>query len=177
MSAATWLLAAVLAVPARAGERAPVPLKISWSYGGVPAGMRVYAVREPDAPTWETKVVARLADAPVARELPDATVLVRPGERRKIALVYANASGRTVRFFAAPHSVSPAARALGFKFLCLCTNHSYTVPPGAVWYRIVEVRLARDFAGDRLEVVHQLVALDEKSARDFTDGMSSTEVP
>ena len=41
----------------------------------------------------------------------------------------------------------------------------------------VELRLARDFAGKRLEIVHQLEAVDEESAAEFRDGMKRKEVP
>jgi len=162
----------LLSAAARARTpQAPVALKIGWDYGGVPPGMALYELRTGGPKTWTTAVAASLAEAPVARAIPDATVRLRPGEARQVALVYRNATASPVRFFAAPHSVTPARAALGFKFLCLCTNRVYVVPPGGVWYRVVELRVARDFAGDRLEVVHQLLAVDEKRAEDFRDGM------
>lgn len=169
------VLAVLLASGAAAAK--PVPLHVAWSYDGVPEGMRLYELKPGDWPVWKTEVVADAAAAPVAGEIPGATVALRPGEKKKVALFYRNATGKTVRFFAAPHSVSPAQASLGFKFLCLCTNHVYTVAPGQSWYRIVELRLARDFAGESLDVVHQLVAVDEPRAEAFRHGMSKTEVP
>lgn len=178
-AALLFLTAGFMAAPACAApeRRPPVELRVAWDYNGVPEGMKLYELKPGDWEVWTTSVVATAADAPVYREIPDATVRLRPGERKRVALFYENTTARPVRFFAAPHSVSPARAALGFKFLCLCTNHVYVVAPGQVWYRVVELRLARDFAGKRLEIVHQLVAVDEESAAEFREGMSRKEVP
>jgi hypothetical protein len=178
-SAILALTAVLLAVPAIAApeRRPPAELKISWDYGGVPEGMKLYELKAGDWAVWTTSVAAPGDETPLLREIPDATVRLMPGERRRVALYYRNATDRPVRFFAAPHSVSPARSALGFKFLCLCTNRVYTVAPGEIWYRVVELRLARDFAGKRLEIVHQLLAADEESAAEFKNGMSRLEAP
>lgn len=170
-------LAVLLAAAPAAAATKTVRLRILWSYDGVPEGMKLYELKPGDWPVWKTEVVADASAAPVSREIPGATVALRRGEKRKAALFYVNRTDRPVRFFAAPHSVSPARASLGFKFLCLCTNHVYTVAPGQSWYRIVELRLARDFAGESLDVVHQLVAVDEPRAEEFRQGMSKTEVP
>lgn len=154
-----------------------VALTVDWDYGGVPPGMALYELTPGARKTWTTEVYPSVEKAPVAKKIPASTVNIAPGETRQVALVYSNAGKNTVRFFAAPHSVTPARAALGFKFLCLCTSHVYEVPPGGVWTRVVELRVAKDFVGDRLTVVHQLLAVDEKTARDFHDGMSRTEVP
>jgi hypothetical protein len=163
-----------MALPGLAGA-ALVALTIAWDYGGVPEGMKLYDLRPGVWKTWLTGVAPNAEETPAAREIPDATVRLRRGETRQVVLFYRNATKSPVRFFAAPHSVTPARAALGFKFLCLCTSRVYTVPPGGVWYRVVELRVARDFAGDRLTVVHQLLSADEKSAADFRDGMSRKE--
>lgn len=149
-------------------------LKVGWDYGGVPPGMTLYEVKPGAFEVGLTSAAASIAAAPVTTEIPDATVRLEPGQSRKIALVYRNATKEPVRFFAAPHSVTPARAALGFKFRCLCVNRVYTVMPGGVWYRVVELRLGKDFSGKRLEVVHQLLTADEKSAEDFRDGMNHT---
>jgi len=168
---------ALLGASAAAAEKAPVALRVGWDYEGVPAGMSLYELKPGNWDVWTTSVAPSAAQAPVARQIPGATVFLKPGESRRVALVYANATNKPVSFFAAPHTVSPVQAALGFKFRCLCVNRAYTVPPGGVWYRVVELRLARDFIGEKLEVVHQLLAVDEKSAADFRDGMSRKEVP
>lgn len=177
IGARALILAFLLAAAPAAAATKAVRLRILWSYDGVPEGMALYALKPGDWPTWRTEVVASTAQAPVAREIPGAAVSLGRGATMKAALVYVNRTGRPVRFFAAPHSVSPARAALGFKFLCLCTNHVYTVPPGASWYRVVELRVARDFAGESLDVAHQLVAVDGTRAEEFRQGMSKTEVP
>lgn len=168
-------LTLLLAAAASAAPPEPVALKIGWDYGGVPPGMELRELKPGDWKTWTTGVAASAGETPAALVVPDSTVRLRPGETRKVLLFYRNPTKAPVRFFAAPHSVTPAQAALGFKFLCLCTNHVYVVPPGGAWYRVVELRVARDFVGERLEVVHQLLAVDEKRAEDFRDGMSRKE--
>jgi hypothetical protein len=146
---------------AAAPEPAPVPVRVAWTYDGIPPEMKLYALKPGIWPIWQTETVERASDAPVIDEIPASTVRLRPGEARTVALFYTNRSGRTVRFFAAPHHVEPESDSLGFKFKCLCTNHVYVVPPGRSWYRIVELKLAKGFVGDHLDIRHRLIEVDE----------------
>ena len=156
---------------AAARQRPQVPVRVAWTYEGVPAGIRLFELKSGSWPVWQTEVVARLEQAPLGAEVPGSTVLLLPGQTKRIALVYENAGRGTIDFFAAPHSITPGRDALGFKFRCLCTNHVYKIPPGHWWYRVVELRLDREFAGARLEVSHELVAVEPARGELFRQGI------
>jgi hypothetical protein len=170
------LLAAASPVCASSPEPPPVPVRVEWTYDGIPPGMKLYELKPGDWPIWKTETVDSVSDAPVTKEVPASTLLLRPGQSRTVALFYTNLSGRTVHFFAAPHHIEPEGDSLGFKFKCLCTNHVYAVPPGHSWYRVVELKLAKGFVGDHLDIRHRLIAVGEERADDFAQGMNTKEV-
>lgn len=150
----------LIAASLLAGEaaRPPATVAISWDYRDLPKAMRVH---EYDAstrlPLWKMGEVAKASELPAGPEIKAAKVSIRPGETRKLVLVYRNETKGLLRFFAAPHHVHPAEGSLGFEFACLCTNHVYAVEPGRIWYRVVELGLHEDFEGVALEVRHALV--------------------
>ena len=161
-------LAALLAAPAFAAEPpATVKVKVSWDYEGVPSGMTIRAQKAGDFELWDTGTAATAAATPAGDEFPAQVAKLKPGEALRAVLVYHNKSAKTVRFFAAPHAATPSSATLGFKFKCLCTNHVYEVPPGRFWYRVVELRLAREYEGRRLEIRHNLVAVTGPRAEAF----------
>lgn len=136
-----------------------VLVHLQWAYDGMPPGMEVWELTPGQHELWKTEAVPEFPQVPALSRFESAVVPVPARSSRRVALVYHNTSGSPLRFFAAPHHVEPLQGSLGFKFKCLCTNHVYTVPPGYWWYRIVEIRLAPEFSGDRMEVEHHLVRL------------------
>lgn len=139
--------------------RAPAVVTLSWEHRGIPEGMRVH---EPGPGAeglelWHTAAAKRLAGVPAGAELAGGKVSLRPGESRRLLLVYRNPGKTTVKFFASPHHVHPDESSLGFEFACLCMNHVYTVAPGGWWWRVVELKLESDFAAAALEVKHVLL--------------------
>lgn len=146
-------------VAARADARPAAVITLSWEHRGIPKGMSVYEPGPGAAslPLWHTSTAARLKDVPVAAELRAGEVKLRPGEKRRLLLVYRNPGKAPVRFFAAPHHARPEESSLGFEFACLCMNHVYTAPPGEFWWRVVELQLDEDFAAGALDVRHVLL--------------------
>lgn len=95
------------------------------------------------------------------------------GER--FALVFRNPSDSRY-FFAAPHTVHPAEHSLGFKFKCLCINHAFKSEPKGLWYRVVEFRLSRDFAGTQLVLTHTIIGIDKGQAAPFLKGPDQNDL-
>lgn len=171
-----WLLPVIcLATLAAQTEVPSIRIKFEWTYTEIPPGMRIFDVaRAKELPLWKTGTVAKLEEAPVTQEILESTIDMKPGQKKRFALVYSNATDKPVYFFAAPHSAQPVEFSLGFKFKCLCINHAFKVGPGETWYRIVEFRLAKEFVGDHLTIKHNLVGLDAARAERFNKSMSSS---
>ncbi|MBI4347481.1 MAG: hypothetical protein HY553_11540 [Elusimicrobia bacterium] len=151
-------------LPLLAASAWAATVSIRWDYRDLPKAMRVH---EYDAstrlPLWKMGEVSDASRLPAGPEIKGANVALRPGETRKLVLVYRNETKGLLRFFAAPHHVKPPEASLGFEFACLCTNHVYAVEPGRLWYRVVELGLHEDFEGDTLEVRHVLVRVKKKT--------------
>lgn len=144
---------------AAAAEREPVAIRLQWDYKGIEPEMSVYeAADDPRLEIWNMGVRKSLAELPVKKRIEDSVVRARPGEDKIFVLVYRNVRDKPVRFFAAPHRLSPEEASLGFDFACLCMNHIYTVPKGYYWYRVVKLSLDDDFKGRSLDVRHTLVS-------------------
>ncbi|NNN06317.1 MAG: hypothetical protein HKL90_10495 [Elusimicrobia bacterium] len=154
-----------------------VHVHIRWTYDGVPEAMKIYELKPGKWSVWKIGTVVDLKDAPVATEIPGSILLMKKGQKKRFALVYKNTTDKTIYFFAAHHIVKPAEDTLGFNFLCLCTNHVYKVSPGQTWYRIVELRLARDLDGNALDVLHQLIKVDAARGERFKGGMHAQMDP
>ena len=160
-------LTAFLAGPAAAGA---ATIRILWDYQDLPkeAVMQVY---EPGAQRpltlWETGTEKRRDRLPVAGEIKDGTLTLSPGSKKKVVLVLENKTPSPLYFFAAPHVVTPASSSLGFKFKCLCINHVFSVMPGQVWYRVVELRVSPNFDGKDLDVRHVLIGASEETMKAF----------
>ncbi len=154
-----------------AGQSAVAPqltVDLVWEYQGLAPNMRLYSVDPArSARLWETRSVRRFSQIPVSTRI-KGPLLLRKGSAVNFVLVYHNRSKKPVYFFAAPHRMTPAAFTLGFHFRCLCVNHVFAVPAGHYWYRVVRVAVSRHMAGDRLRVVHSLVAVDAERRRHFS---------
>lgn len=137
-----------------------VTVTIDWKYRNVPARIKLFEAK--GTPTmWKTASVKHESSVPAGREIPDSTLIMKPGESRLLVLVMRNTTDRPIHFFAAPHEVTPPESSLGFKFYCLCVNMTYTVRPGEVWYRVVKLTLFPGHVGDAVKVVHTLVAIEK----------------
>ena len=138
-----------------------VSTKILWQYIGKLPAVKIY---EPAAgrpiTVWETQSVKNLSLAPVGKEISDSTLRLIPGSTTTFVLVMQNTTNKTFHFFAAPHYVNPPEFSLGFKFKCLCINHIFKVGPKEVWYRVVELNLAKEFVGNHLDITHSIIEVD-----------------
>ncbi|MBI3548777.1 MAG: hypothetical protein HY078_07055 [Elusimicrobia bacterium] len=143
-----------------------VTVRLFWEYHGLPAGMKVYEVKQGGYPVWLTGVVQTLSDAPVGKEIESGTLFAKAGEAKRFVLVYKNPTNKMLRFFTNPHQISPPTVGLGFVFQCTCINHLFSVPPNRYWYRVVQFRLTPDFQGTSLDVKHHLAARAAASSSD-----------
>jgi hypothetical protein len=157
------LFALIPLVAAFAGPLMATSVQVEWRYQDVPPAMHLYEVGgKPRPMLWETGNGKKLEELPVAAEITAPTLEISPGSKRRFVLVYHNVTGSTIRFFAAPHAIEPAASALGVKFKCLCVNRAYEVPAGQWWYRVVELRINKGQAGGKLAISHQLIAVSKQ---------------
>ncbi|MDH5656285.1 MAG: hypothetical protein OEZ34_10275 [Spirochaetia bacterium] len=135
-----------------------VKISVKWDYIHLPGKMELYDLSGAGGTElWKTGIVKNFSDLPVSTSL-KSTLEISPGEKKSFVLVYKNTTGKDLFFFAAPHSVSPPEISLGFKFKCLCINHTFKVPSDSYWYRIVQISLDQNFLGDQITVMHQLIA-------------------
>ncbi len=143
---------------------------IRWEYQGLAPRMRLYTA-DPARRIrlWETRSVRTLAQTPAWRRV-DGPVSIKKGSARNFVLVYHNPTNKPVYFFSAPHRMTPAEFTLGFRFRCLCVNHVFEVPAGYYWYRVVRILASRHMRGERLQVVHKLVAVDRQRGQLFSTG-------
>lgn len=164
-----FLLAALLALPveATAATAPAVKVSVSWEYLGFGAAVEIFEVRGRPR-LWETRSVKAIEDAPVAGGIEAAAITLAPGGKKRFALVVRNDSAEPLYFFAAPHAVDPVEHSLGFKFKCLCINHAFSVGAGEIWYRVVELRLSKDFVGNELTVTLSIIGIDRARAELFS---------
>jgi hypothetical protein len=167
------LVCPAYAEQARHGQA--VKVNIAWRQKDFPGTATLYEVKG-NPGLWETKSVANLAAAPVGQPIAGSSFELKPGHKKRFALVVQNDTGKPMYFFAAPHTVQPEEQALGFKFKCLCVNRSYTIGPKETWYRIVEFRLFEDFAGTELTVTHTLIGIDQKRAASASSDATMPEM-
>jgi hypothetical protein len=168
-------VAALAAASVQAAE--PIKVRLLWRYQDLATGMEVRELAPGQWPLWKTATVANREQAPIRDEIPDATLMMHAGQKKRFALVYTNHTDKPVYFFAAPHHADPPENALGFKFKCLCVNQAYEVPPGHTWYRVVEFRLAPSYVGDHLDITHSLIGLDAARAEEFNKSMRDQANP
>ena len=166
MITALLLAASFAAAPASAGLDAARPgraaeIALVWRYKKLDGRMEVYELKDgSDWPYWKMGTAAGLAELPLGRRV-EGAVRVAPGESKLLVLVFRPAPGRGARFFAAPHTMSPAERSLGCEFWCLCLNDVYEAPAGGVWYRVVKLGVKEGAVGGRIEIAHTLVGVGE----------------
>jgi len=167
MTVRALLFALLFVLPQPAAAAEAVAVDIRWEYRNFAAAVELYEA-EGRPRLWETKSVKTLADAPVVGLIDDSSFALAPGRRKRFVLVVRNETAAPLHFFAAPHVVDPVEHSLGFKFKCLCINHAFTVGPGEVWYRVVELRLSRGHVGDALTVTHSIIGIDGERAAAFS---------
>lgn len=138
-----------------------VAIQLLWDYKQVPATMKIYELNsQKGAKLWDTGSISQLSQAPVTSEIPNSTLNFTAGESKMFVLLLKNDTKQTLHFFAAPHSVNPPELSLGFKFKCLCIDHVYEVPAGQYWYRVVELKTAPNYVGDKVSITHSLIQVD-----------------
>lgn len=158
----------VLAIPC-AGMASEVRVQVDWKYQNVPAEVKLYEVAEGQkVRMWTTKTVQSLKDAPLGKEIAGGSLSVAKGSQKKFIMVAENKTDRPIYFFAAPHGVEPVQNALGFKFKCLCINYAYEIGSGEVWYRVVLLKVSRDYQGDAMTITHTLVGIDSQRFSKFS---------
>lgn len=141
---------------------------LAWDEEEFPATMQVYEPKAGEPPAlWTTASVKTRKELPVGEELEDGTFELLPGGVKRLVLVVENKTKADLFFFAAPHGVEPAKLSLGFDFRCLCMNHAYHVPAGAIWYRVVELRLDPGFPAKAVEVKHALATVSKARAAEI----------
>ena len=166
MIAALFLAASFAAAPASAGIEASKPgaaaeIELSWRYKKLDGRMEVYELKEgSDWPYWKMGTAAGLAELPLGRRV-EGPVSVAPGQDKLLVLVFRSGKGRGARFFAAPHTMSPAERSFGCEFWCLCLNDVYEAPAGKVWYRVVKLGVKEGAVGGRIKIAHTLVGVGD----------------
>ncbi len=147
-----------------------VKVKISWVARDFPLSMKIYEpALQRQIPLWETNSVKSKEKLPVSIEIPDSTFTMQPGSKKFFVLVTYNSTQEPVYFFAAPHQVTPPEFSLGFKFKCLCVNHAFQVPVGEYWYRMVELRMSKNFRGNEIDISHDLIGLTKERMQDFSN--------
>jgi hypothetical protein len=145
-----------------------VKVEIAWEYKDLPAGMKIFELAAgKKAKLWDMGEAASLSALPVSSEIAASAFEAVPGSAKRFVLVYKNTTKKPLYFFAAPHNMAPAESSLGFKFKCLCTNHAYEVKPSNYWYRVVEMRVAKDVVGDSVKVTHTLISIDKARKEKF----------
>lgn len=164
-----FLLAVLLALPLTAAGAADSAVKVDirWEYRGFGATVEIYEVAGRPR-LWKTQSVPGMKDAPLAGPIEGASFALQPGRNKRFALVIRNDSAEQLNFFAATHAVDPVEHSLGFKFKCLCINHAFSVGPGEVWYRIVELRLSEHIVGREMTVTHSIIGIDKARAEAFS---------
>lgn len=144
-----------------------VKVKISWNYRDFPLKMQIYEPAVRQLNLWEKGSKPNLEKLPVSSLIESSSFNMFPGSKKVFVLVAHNPTQETFYFFAAPHSVNPPEFSLGFKFKCLYVNHAFTVPAGEYWYRVVELRMSKNFRGNEIDISHDLIGLTYERMKDF----------
>lgn len=158
-------LALLLPLPGMAAEQ--VKINIAWEYVDFSQKMTLHEVKGRPR-LWQMESVKSVDEAPIGAAITESSFLIAPGEEKRFVLVLHNDSDETRYFFAAPHTATPAAYALGFMFKCLCISKAYTVGPHETWYRVVKFKLFDGFVGEELTLTHGVIGIDEERARSFS---------
>lgn len=149
-------------------EKNDIEAHLKWEYIKFEAVVDVYELDKPgEIGLWKTRVVSDKNELPASTKLSDAVIQMKPGENRKFLLVIENSTDKPLYFFASPHVIEPAEYSLGFKFKCLCINHSFAIEQGKTWYRVVELRLSDEVKADKINIVHNIVGIDEETMKKF----------
>ncbi|TGM56634.1 hypothetical protein EHQ97_11955 [Leptospira adleri] len=151
-----------------------IRVSILWEKKSFPFEMELFeGASQRPVDLWATGTVKEISEAPVASPISGNDLYLKPGSKKKFVLVVRNTTDRDFYFFAAPHSMEPAESALGFKFKCLCINHAFYIPPGEIWYRVVELRTGGEALGKELKIAHTLVGMDEERIKIYQKRIGS----
>ncbi|MCB1142032.1 MAG: hypothetical protein H7A24_09520 [Leptospiraceae bacterium] len=147
-----------------------VRVGLKWKSKNFPLKMQVY-LPDPkkEIVLWETGTVKSKNDLRIIKDSELTDFLISPEEKKDLVLVSENKTDLEVIFFAAPHHVSPEENALGFTFKCLCVNHYFRVLPGEIWYRNIQLKLDKNFIGDKIQFEHSLIGIDPERFREMSD--------
>ncbi|RHX90723.1 hypothetical protein DLM75_10055 [Leptospira stimsonii] len=160
--------------PLESDPNRQMQVSILWEKKRFPFEMELFeGASQRPVDLWSTGTVKELSDAPVSVPIPGYDLYLKPGSKKKFVLVVRNKSDRDFYFFAAPHSMEPPESSLGFKFKCLCINHAFYIPPGEIWYRVVELRTGGEAMGKELKISHTLVGMDEERIRIYQKRIGS----
>jgi hypothetical protein len=85
------------------------------------------------------------------REFKNGEIQLSEKETKIIGLVVKSKSNSKADFFVDPHEIHPAAKALDFKFDCLCYHHAYHLEKDKMWYRIM--KLTHSYDSNKSKVV------------------------
>lgn len=167
MKAALYFMAFMICLPVNLFAEDKVKVNIKWEYQSVAGVIELYEVKNQPR-LWETNSVKSLSSAPIGEKFENSFFELKPGQRKRFALVMKNETDKPISFFASPHVVNPVEHSLGFKFKCLCINHAFNVASNETWYRIVEFRLDKGFIGNELTLTHSIIGIDPKRAESFS---------
>jgi len=145
-----------------------IRVRLRWQNHGIEPLMEVFHLPPGNlAKLWEMGTGANPGDMPIGEVIEGGDLDVAPGSKTRFVLVMRNPTDAPLYFFAAPHHVNPVQLSLGFKFKCLCINHAFDIPPGEIWYRVVELRMDEGFVGNGITIEHALIGLDEARKKEF----------
>jgi hypothetical protein len=136
---------------------AKTKVKLEWDIGKLP-----FEVKTAMGPSSISNRVAEHGvynaklSLPVSKKLDDGTFEVGSGEKVVLYLLIKNKGSKPIKFSVAPHSTHPGASALGFVFNCLCNGHVYEVPPGAIWYRIMNLNTTEFLDKEDITLKHTI---------------------
>ena len=145
-----------------------IRVRLRWQNHGLDSLMEVFHLPPGNlAKLWEMGTGADEGAMPIGDVMDDSSLDVAPGSNTRFVLVMRNPTDAPLYFFAAPHHVNPVQLSLGFKFKCLCINHAFEIPPGEIWYRVIELRMDEGFVGNGITIEHALIGLDEARKKEF----------
>ncbi|MFN7904153.1 MAG: hypothetical protein ACK5P5_03125 [Pseudobdellovibrionaceae bacterium] len=143
-----------------------VTVSIQWKYKNFPLEMMLYhpATSFQGKFVGRTGVVGSMKKAKLGEQIQGEIQVARDSSFSAV-LVVKNTTKQDVYFFAVPHEVSPIEASLGHQFFCLCKNLVFKVPPGKVWYRVVNLEISPEFMNiDKFKIEHQIIGISRVEA-------------
>ncbi|MDH4128890.1 MAG: hypothetical protein OEV44_09070 [Spirochaetota bacterium] len=147
-----------------------VKIKIAWTYKDFPKNVKM-EIYEPSPNRtirlWDTTSEKDPNNIPISSIIKNSTLQMIPGGLKRFILVLKNKTSKPIYFFASPHHIDPPEHSLGFKFKCLCIDHTFEVKPGETWYRVVQLKLSSNFVGKSINITHTLVTVSDEVMEKF----------